>query len=86
MSEAGKSSPGSAEFAAFRKDLELTKGINFFSRVEDVPPGIEGVKRVAIISAREYSFDISAGLQCLLGLPFNLFSADRDIRQSQSFF
>mmetsp|Transcript_24311 Transcript_24311/g.43949 ORF Transcript_24311/g.43949 Transcript_24311/m.43949 type:complete len:366 (+) Transcript_24311:97-1194(+) len=52
MSEAGKSSPGGAEFAEFQKTLEATKGIKFFSRVEDVPPVEDGVKRLAIISAR----------------------------------
>jgi hypothetical protein len=53
MSDMGKSSPGSAEFAAFRKELEITNGIKFFSCVEDVPPVQSGVKRIAIISARE---------------------------------
>jgi len=56
MSEAGKSSPGGADFAEFRKELEDTKGIQFFSRVEDVPPVVEGIKRLAIISAREYHY------------------------------
>ena len=56
MSEAGKSSPGGADFAEFRKELEATKGIQFFSRVEDVPPVVDGIKRLAIISAREYHF------------------------------
>jgi hypothetical protein len=54
MSEAGLDSPGCADFAEFRKNLEATKGIQFFSRVEDVPPVVDGVKRLAIISAREY--------------------------------
>lgn len=54
MSEMGKSSPGGAEFAAFKKELEVNNGIRFFSCVEDVPPVQSGVKRLAIISAREY--------------------------------
>jgi hypothetical protein len=53
MSDAGKNSTGGSEFAEFRKDLETTRGIRFFSRVEDVPPKVAGVKRLAIISARE---------------------------------
>ena len=53
MSEAGKSSPGGAEFADFKKTLEATKGVKFFQHVEDVPPVENGVKRLAIISARE---------------------------------
>lgn len=52
MSEAGKSSPGGAEFDEFKKELEATKGVKFFSRVEDVPSVESGVKRLAIISAR----------------------------------
>lgn len=56
MSEAGKSSPGGAEFAEFKKELEATKGVKFFLRVEDVPPVEGGVKRLAIISAREYHY------------------------------
>ena len=52
MSEAGKSSPGGQEFAQFKQELESTKGIKFFQRVEDVPPVADGVKRLAIISAR----------------------------------
>ncbi len=56
MREAGKSSPGGADFAEFRKELEATKGIQFFSRVEDAPPVVDGIKRLAIISAREYHF------------------------------
>lgn len=52
MSDAGKSSPGGAEFAEFKQTLETTKGVKFFSRVEDVPPVEGGVKRLAIISAR----------------------------------
>ena len=56
MSEAGKTAPGGAEFAEFKKELEATKGVKFFSRVQDVPPAESGVKRLAIISAREYLF------------------------------
>lgn len=52
MSDAGKSSPGGAEFDEFKKELEATKGVKFFSRVEDVPSVESGVKRLAIISAR----------------------------------
>mmetsp|Transcript_25357 Transcript_25357/g.53573 ORF Transcript_25357/g.53573 Transcript_25357/m.53573 type:complete len:365 (-) Transcript_25357:66-1160(-) len=52
MSEAGKSSPGAAEFANFKKELESTNGVKFFQRVEDVPPVENGLKRLAIISAR----------------------------------
>lgn len=52
MSDAGKSSPGGAEFAEFRKTLEATKGIKFFQHVEEVPPVETGLKRLAIISAR----------------------------------
>ncbi|KAL3757399.1 hypothetical protein ACHAWU_006352 [Discostella pseudostelligera] len=52
MSEMGKSSAGGAEFAAFRKELEVNNGIKFFACVEDVPPVTPGVKRIAIISAR----------------------------------
>ena len=44
MSEMGKSSPGGAEFAAFKKELEVNNGIRFFSCVEDVPPVQSGVK------------------------------------------
>ncbi len=63
MSEMGKSSAGGAEFAAFRKELEVNNGIKFFACVEDVPPVTPGVKRIAIISAREY---ISlSGLICM---------------------
>ena len=51
MSDAGKSSPGSTEFAEFQKEAEAKHGIKFFSKVEDVPPVVEG-KRLAIISAR----------------------------------
>ena len=55
MSEAGKSSPGGVEFAAFKDELETNRGVKFFSRVEDVPPVAEGgAKRLAIISARKY--------------------------------
>ncbi len=53
MSEAGKSSPGGKEFDQFKQELESTKGIKFFSRVEDVPPVADGAKRLAIISARK---------------------------------
>lgn len=55
MSEVGSKSPGAEEFAEFKKELEATKGIKFYARVEDVPL-IEdgGVKRLAIISASEY--------------------------------
>ena len=53
MSEAGKSAPGCAEFAEFKKELEATNGVKFFSRVEDVPPVENGLNRLAIISARE---------------------------------
>lgn len=53
MSATGKSSPGGAEFAEFKDELETKHGVRFFSRVEDVPPAEEGVKRLAIISARE---------------------------------
>jgi hypothetical protein len=59
MSEAGKNSTGGSEFAEFRKDLETTRGIQFFSRVEDVPPKVDGVKRLAIISARECNISLS---------------------------
>lgn len=52
MSEAGKSSPGSAEFADYKEALEANKGVKFFSLVEDVPHVENGVKRLAIISAR----------------------------------
>jgi hypothetical protein len=69
MSEAGKSSAGGAEFAEFRKDLETTKGIQFFSRVEDVPPIVDGVKRLAIISAREYHFTL--GFSKSIHMPLN---------------
>lgn len=50
----GKNSPGSAEFNAFKEDLETNNGIKFFSRVQDVPPvSKDEVKmRLAIISAR----------------------------------
>lgn len=50
----GKNSPGSAEFNAFKEDLETNNGIKFFSRVQDVPSASkeDGVKRLAIISAR----------------------------------
>ena len=51
MSDAGKSSPGYAEFVEFQKEAESNQGIKFFSKVEDVPPVVEG-KRLAIISAR----------------------------------
>ena len=57
LSEAGRSSPGGAEFAKFKKELESTKGVKFFSHVEDVPPVEKEVKRLAIISAREYLVD-----------------------------
>ncbi|KAL9180267.1 hypothetical protein ACHAXT_008237 [Thalassiosira profunda] len=52
MSEAGKSSPGGAEFAEFKKTLEASKGVKFFEHVRDVPRAEDGVKRLAIISAR----------------------------------
>eukprot|EP00591_Stephanopyxis_turris_P003778 CAMPEP_0195526892 /NCGR_PEP_ID=MMETSP0794_2-20130614/28204_1 /TAXON_ID=515487 /ORGANISM="Stephanopyxis turris, Strain CCMP 815" /LENGTH=350 /DNA_ID=CAMNT_0040657679 /DNA_START=100 /DNA_END=1152 /DNA_ORIENTATION=+ len=53
MSEAGKSSPGSAEFAEWRKTLEQTKNIEFFATVKEVPlPSSSDEKRVSIISAR----------------------------------
>mmetsp|Transcript_47786 Transcript_47786/g.101547 ORF Transcript_47786/g.101547 Transcript_47786/m.101547 type:complete len:367 (+) Transcript_47786:43-1143(+) len=52
MSEAGKSSPGGAEFAEFKETLEANNGVKFFSRVEDVPSVENGMKRLAIISAR----------------------------------
>ena len=54
MSKMGQSGPGGAEFAAFKKELEVNNGIKFFLCVEDVPPVQSGVKRIAIISAREY--------------------------------
>ena len=54
LSEAGKTSPGGSEFAEFKQTLEESRGVKFFSRVEDVPPVENGVKRLAIISAREY--------------------------------
>lgn len=53
-SEAGSKSPGGAEFAEFEKTLQATRGVKFFSKVEDVPPPEDGVQRLAIISAREY--------------------------------
>ena len=53
MSEAGRSSPGYAEFIEFKKTLETANGVIFFSTVEEVPPvECEHVKRLAIISAR----------------------------------
>ena len=54
MSEVGSKSPGAEEFAEFKKELEATKGIKFYARVEDVPPIEDGVKRLAIISASKY--------------------------------
>lgn len=69
MSEAGLDSPGGADFAEFRKDLEATEGIQFFSRVEDVPPVVDGVKRLAIISAREYR--VSSGFVESTLMPIN---------------
>lgn len=53
MSEAGKNSPGSEDFATWKKALEDTKGIQFFEHVEQVPsPPADGERRMAIISAR----------------------------------
>lgn len=54
MSEVGSKSPGAEEFVEFKKELEATKGIKFYARVEDVPPIEDGVKRLVIISASEY--------------------------------
>ena len=52
MSDAGKSSPGYTDFAEFQKEAEAKHGIKFFRAVEEVPPVVEGKKRLAIISAR----------------------------------
>lgn len=46
-------SPGADDFAAWKKTLEETKGIQFFETVQEVPtPPVEGERRMAIISAR----------------------------------
>lgn len=52
FSEAAKSAPGYEEFHAWRKTLAVEKGIQFFSKVAEVPPPKEGELRLAIISAR----------------------------------
>jgi hypothetical protein len=62
MSEEGKNSPGGEDFAAWRKTLEETKGIQFFQHVQSVPSPSssssssaqeeQGERRMAIISAR----------------------------------
>eukprot|EP00568_Trieres_chinensis_P002382 CAMPEP_0183297348 /NCGR_PEP_ID=MMETSP0160_2-20130417/4671_1 /TAXON_ID=2839 ORGANISM="Odontella Sinensis, Strain Grunow 1884" /NCGR_SAMPLE_ID=MMETSP0160_2 /ASSEMBLY_ACC=CAM_ASM_000250 /LENGTH=382 /DNA_ID=CAMNT_0025459155 /DNA_START=24 /DNA_END=1172 /DNA_ORIENTATION=- len=54
MSDAGKLSPGSAEFDEWRADLEKSggPGVGFHASVEDVPPPEEGENRMGIISAR----------------------------------
>jgi predicted dehydrogenase len=51
MSTAGTNSPGYDEFIRFKTNLEQT-GVKFFATVKEVPPADEGIKRLAIISAR----------------------------------
>ncbi|CAB9497992.1 expressed unknown protein [Seminavis robusta] len=52
MSDAGSKSPGGDDFAAWKKELEDTKGIQFFLNTTDVPPPVSGDRRLAVISAR----------------------------------
>ena len=69
MSIPGKSSPGYDDFLQFKKKLESSHGVEFFSTVEEVPP-CENVntKRLAIISARTADnpslFDSCLGIGC----------------------
>jgi len=52
MSEAGKTSPGSDDFYAWKATLEKERGIQFFATVPEVPMPAEGERRLGIISAR----------------------------------
>ncbi|KAL7515878.1 hypothetical protein ACHAWX_000951 [Stephanocyclus meneghinianus] len=69
MSVSGKSSPGYDDFLQFKDELESSRGVKFFSSVEEVPP-CENVntKRLAIISARTADnpslFDSCLGIGC----------------------
>ena len=52
MGRAPESSPGADIFDDWRKRMEETHGVQFFSSVRDVPPLKDGERRLAIISAR----------------------------------
>ncbi|MGK3743316.1 MAG: hypothetical protein ACI90V_010172 [Bacillariaceae sp.] len=70
FSEAASSAPGYDEFHLWRKEQEKN-GIEFFSKVSDVPSPEEGVLRMAVISARTadnpslLSESIKAGSKCI---------------------
>lgn len=52
MTEAAKGTPGYDEFHTFKTELEKSKGIQFFSKVPEVPLPKEDEIRLGIISAR----------------------------------
>lgn len=52
LSGAGHGSPGSAEFHAWREEVERKYGVAFHASVADVPPPREGEVRMGLVSGR----------------------------------
>lgn len=48
----GKDGPGGPEFAEYKTETESKHGVQFFTSLADLPPVVEGKKRLALVSGR----------------------------------